>query len=59
MDSWLVDAALLSAALHAAWNAAFKANPDPAQAMTGQMVDRRRIRTHGRKGGIALVSAPQ
>ena len=38
MDSWLVGAALLSAALHASWNAAVKASAEPAEAMTGQMV---------------------
>ncbi len=38
MDTWLVAAALLSALLHAAWNAAVKANAHPAEAMTGQMV---------------------
>ncbi|MEP7085144.1 MAG: EamA family transporter, partial [Betaproteobacteria bacterium] len=38
MDSWLVGAALLSAALHASWNAAVKASADPAEAMTGQMI---------------------
>ena len=38
MDNLLVGAALLSAVLHAAWNAAVKASPHPAQAMLGQMV---------------------
>ena len=38
MDSLLVAAALLSAALHASWNAAVKASPQPTQAMTGQML---------------------
>jgi drug/metabolite transporter (DMT)-like permease len=38
MDSWLAGAALLSAALHAAWNAGVKASAQPAQAMTGQML---------------------
>jgi uncharacterized membrane protein len=38
MDNLLVGAALLSAVLHAAWNAAVKASPRPAQAMLGQMV---------------------
>ena len=38
MDSWLVAAALTSAALHAAWNAAVKVSPQPTQAMTAQMV---------------------
>ncbi len=33
----MVGAALLSAVLHAAWNAAIKANPHPAQAMLAQM----------------------
>ena len=34
----LVAAALLSAALHAGWNAAIKASPSPPLAMTGQML---------------------
>jgi drug/metabolite transporter (DMT)-like permease len=38
MDSWHVAAALLSAALHAGWNAAVKAQPHPAAAMTAQML---------------------
>ncbi len=38
MDLWLVAAALLSAVLHASWNAAVKAHPRPAEAMTAQMV---------------------
>jgi drug/metabolite transporter (DMT)-like permease len=38
MDNSLVFAALLSAALHAAWNAAVKAHPRPPQAMTAQML---------------------
>jgi drug/metabolite transporter (DMT)-like permease len=38
MDSGLVLAALLSAALHAAWNAAVKASPRPPLAMTAQML---------------------
>jgi hypothetical protein len=38
MDSWLVAAALLSAALHAGWNAAVKAQPHPAAVMTAQML---------------------
>jgi drug/metabolite transporter (DMT)-like permease len=38
VDSLLVAAALLSAALHASWNAAVKASPQPTQAMTGQML---------------------
>ena len=38
MDLWLVTAALLSAVLHAGWNAAVKAHPKPAEAMTAQMV---------------------
>jgi hypothetical protein len=33
-----VVAALLSAMLHAGWNAAVKANRNPAQAMTAQML---------------------
>lgn len=46
MDSLLVAAALASALLHAAWNAAVKAAAEPTQAMTAQMV------------GSALVSLP-
>ena len=38
MDNGLVLAALLSAALHAAWNAAVKASPRPPLAMTAQML---------------------
>jgi drug/metabolite transporter (DMT)-like permease len=38
MDATYVAAALLSALLHASWNAAVKAAPDPARAMTAQMV---------------------
>lgn len=38
MDGWLLAAALTSAALHASWNAAVKVSPQPAQAMTAQMV---------------------
>lgn len=37
MDGALVAAALLSALLHASWNAAVKADADPAQAMGAQM----------------------
>ena len=33
-----VAGALLSAALHAGWNAAVKAHPKPTEAMTAQMV---------------------
>lgn len=38
MAFWYVAAALLSAVLHAGWNAAVKAQPKPAEAMTAQMV---------------------
>lgn len=38
MDAWLFAAALASAFLHAAWNAAIKAHPQPRQAMAAQMV---------------------
>jgi drug/metabolite transporter (DMT)-like permease len=38
MDLWHVAAALLSAVLHAGWNAAVKARPNPAETMTAQMV---------------------
>ncbi|HZQ00955.1 MAG TPA: EamA family transporter [Reyranella sp.] len=38
MDLWYVAAALLSAVLHAGWNAAVKARPKPSEAMTAQMV---------------------
>lgn len=38
MDSLPVAAALLSAALHAGWNAAVKASPRPAEAMAAQML---------------------
>jgi multidrug transporter EmrE-like cation transporter len=37
MDSWQVAAALLSAALHAGWNAAVKTHARPAEIMTAQM----------------------
>ena len=37
MDTPLLLAALLSAALHASWNAAVKASPSPAEAMAAQM----------------------
>lgn len=37
MDTLFVAAALLSAVLHAGWNAAVKASPDPQAAMTAQM----------------------
>jgi drug/metabolite transporter (DMT)-like permease len=38
MDLWHVAAALVSAMLHAGWNAAVKASPRPHEAMTAQMV---------------------
>jgi drug/metabolite transporter (DMT)-like permease len=38
MDATDVAAALLSALLHAGWNAAVKANPNPARAMAAQMM---------------------
>jgi drug/metabolite transporter (DMT)-like permease len=38
MDATYVAAALLSALLHAGWNAAVKASRDPTRAMTAQMV---------------------
>lgn len=38
MDAWLVAAALLSAALHAGWNAAVKSHAHPTEVMTAQMV---------------------
>lgn len=38
MDSWYVAAALLSALLHAGWNAAVKARSEPRELMTAQMV---------------------
>lgn len=38
MESVHVAAALLSAALHAGWNATVKANPRPAEAMAAQML---------------------
>jgi drug/metabolite transporter (DMT)-like permease len=38
MDSWQVAAALLSAVLHAGWNAAVKSHARPAEIMTAQMV---------------------
>lgn len=37
MEHWHVAAALLSALLHAGWNAAVKASPRPSEAMTAQM----------------------
>jgi drug/metabolite transporter (DMT)-like permease len=37
MDAWQVAAALLSAALHAGWNAAVKSHARPAEIMTAQM----------------------
>lgn len=37
MDGWLFAAALTSALLHAAWNAAVKAHPRPREAMAAQM----------------------
>ena len=38
MDLWHVTAALLSAVLHAGWNAAVKVNARPAEIMTAQMM---------------------
>lgn len=38
MDSWLIAAALLSALLHASWNAAVKASGNAIQAMHAQML---------------------
>ena len=38
MNGWLVVAALASAALHAAWNAAVKSSAQPVLAMTAQML---------------------
>ena len=38
MDGWQFSAALLSAVLHAGWNAAVKASATPAQTMTAQMI---------------------
>jgi drug/metabolite transporter (DMT)-like permease len=38
MDTWYVAAALLSAVLHAGWNAAIKASARPTEAMAAQMV---------------------
>ena len=38
MDGIALAAALLSALLHASWNAAVKASPQPAQCMTAQML---------------------
>jgi multidrug transporter EmrE-like cation transporter len=38
MDFWHVAAALVSAALHAGWNAALKVQARPAEVMTGQML---------------------
>jgi drug/metabolite transporter (DMT)-like permease len=46
MDTWLVAAALVSAALHAAWNAGIKSSQNSTEAMTGQMV------------GAALIGVP-
>lgn len=46
MDTPVFLAALLSALLHASWNAAVKAHPQPQEAMAGQMV------------GAALIGAP-
>lgn len=46
MDTPVFLAALLSALLHAGWNAAVKAHPQPQEAMAGQMV------------GAALIGAP-
>lgn len=45
MDGWPLVAALTSALLHAAWNAAVKAHPAPREAMAAQM------------GGAALLAA--
>jgi drug/metabolite transporter (DMT)-like permease len=49
MDGWLVAAALLSALLHASWNAAVKADADPPRAMAAQMYA---------SGLIALAALP-
>ena len=38
METWHLLAALLSAVLHASWNAAVKASPDPDATMTAQMI---------------------
>lgn len=38
MDAWTVSAALVSALLHAGWNAAVKASPDARGVMTAQML---------------------
>lgn len=38
MDSWLIGAALMSAALHAAWHAGVKSSLHPGQTMTAQMI---------------------
>lgn len=38
MDTWLVAAALASAALHASWHAVVKSSPHTGEAMTAQMV---------------------
>ena len=38
MEFWHVTAALVSALLHAGWNAAVKSSPQPADAMTAQMI---------------------
>ena len=38
MDAILVAAALVSALLHAGWNAAVKATARPTEALSGQMI---------------------
>jgi hypothetical protein len=38
MDLWHVAAGLMSALLHASWNAAVKASPRPVEVMTAQMI---------------------
>ena len=38
MDSWILAAALASAALHASWHAVVKSSAQPSHAMTAQMV---------------------
>lgn len=38
MELWQVAAGLMSAMLHAGWNAAVKASPRPAEVMTAQMI---------------------
>ena len=38
MDALTLGAALLSALLHATWNAAVKAHPQPREAMAAQMI---------------------